>query len=140
MLKWLQVFEAGVNWAVLLMMVVAVLMLTAGFAIDLVHDVIALPSGTLTNDQVFELFGDLLFILIGLELMHTVKIYLHDHTVHVDVILTIALVAVARKVIVLNLKDYQGIAVIGLALLIVSLAASHWFLGRRNPSHGFEDK
>jgi uncharacterized membrane protein (DUF373 family) len=131
MLKWLQVFENVVNWTVLLMMAVTVLMLTAGFAINLARDMIAIPSGELTVDQVFELFGDLLFILIGIELMHTVKIYLQSHIVNVEAILTVALVAVARKIIVFNLKDYQGVAVIGLALLIVSLAASYWFLSRR---------
>ena len=132
MLKWLEVFETIVNWTILLMMAVAILMLAAGFAINLGRDMIAVPSGALTNDQVFELFGDLLFILIGLELMHTVKVYLQDHVVHVEAILVVAIVAVARKIIVFNLKDYQGITVIGLALLIVSLAASYWFLDRRS--------
>jgi uncharacterized membrane protein (DUF373 family) len=131
MLKWLAVFETVVNWTVLLMMAATVLMLTVGFAINLSRDVIAIQGGELSIDQVFELFGDLLFIFIGIELMHTVKIYLQDHVVNVEAILTVALVAVARKVIVFNLKDYQGLTLIGLALLIASLAASYWFLGRR---------
>jgi uncharacterized membrane protein (DUF373 family) len=84
-----------------------------------------------SNEQVFGIFGDLLLILIGLELMHTVKVYLQDHTVHVEVILTVALVAMARKVIAVNLKDYQGSTLIGLALLIVALAGSYWLLLRR---------
>jgi uncharacterized membrane protein (DUF373 family) len=100
MLKWLAVFETVVNWTVLLMMAVTVLMLTVGFAINLGRDVIAIQGGELSVDQVFELFGDLLFIFIGIELMHTVKIYLQDHIVNVEAILTVALVAVARKVIV----------------------------------------
>jgi uncharacterized membrane protein (DUF373 family) len=108
MLKWLAVFETVVNWAVLLMMAVTVLMLTVGFAINLGRDVIAIQGGELSVDQVFELFGDLLFIFIGIELMHTVKIYLQDHIVNVE-----------------------ALTVIGLALLIISLAASYWFLGRR---------
>jgi len=59
-----------------------------------------------------------------------VKVYLKDHTVHVEVILAlaVALVAPARKVIAVNLKD-QGSA-IGLALLIIALAGSHWLLRR----------
>jgi uncharacterized membrane protein (DUF373 family) len=46
--------------------------------------------------------------------------------VHVEVILAVALVALARKVIAVNLKD-EGSA-IGLALLIIALAGSHWLL------------
>ena len=129
MLKWIERFETWINWAVLLMMALVVLMLAAGFAVDLGRDVIALSSGEIGTEQVYGIFGDLLLILIGLELMHTVKVYLQDHTVHVEVILAVALVALARKVIAVNLKDQVG--AIGLALLIIALASSHWLL-RRN--------
>jgi uncharacterized membrane protein (DUF373 family) len=131
MLKWIERFETWINWAVLAMMALVVLMLAVGFAIDIARDIIAYPTGNITSDQVFAIFGNLLLILIGLELMHTVKVYLVDHTVHVEVILAVALVALARKVIVFNLKDYQG-TVVGLALLIAALAGSHWLLLRRN--------
>jgi uncharacterized membrane protein (DUF373 family) len=128
MLKWIERFETWINWAVLLMVALVVLMLAAGLAIDLGRDVIALAAGEISNEQVYGIFGDLLLVLIGLELMHTVKVYLQDHTVHVEVVLAVALVALARKVIVVNLKD-QGSA-IGLALLIIALAGSHWLLRR----------
>jgi uncharacterized membrane protein (DUF373 family) len=128
MLKWIERFETWINWAVLLMMAVVVLMLASGFAIDLWRDLITLPSGEMSNEQVYGIFADLLLVLIGLELMHTVKVYLQDHTVHVEVILAVALVALARKVIVVNLKD-QGSS-IGLALLIIALAGGHWLLRR----------
>ena len=131
MLKWIERFETWINWAVLAMMALVVLMLAVGFAIDIARDIIAYPTGNITSDQVFAIFGNLLLILIGLELMHTVKVYLVDHTVHVEVILAVALVALARKVIVFNLKDYQG-TVVGLALLIAALAGSHWLLLRRS--------
>jgi uncharacterized membrane protein (DUF373 family) len=104
------------------------------FAFDIVRDIMAYPTGAITNEQVFGIFGDLLLILIGLELMESVKGYLKDHKVHVEVILTVAMVALARKAIVVNVKDYQAGA-IGLGLLIVALAASHWLL-LQGPSRG----
>jgi len=130
-MKWIERFETWINWAVLLMMALVVLMLAAGFALDLWRDIIALSSGEITNVQVYGIFGDLLLVLIGLELMHTVKVYLQDHTVHVEVILAVALVALARKVIAVDLKDQASS--IGLALLIIALAGSHWLL--RRPDH-----
>jgi uncharacterized membrane protein (DUF373 family) len=128
MLKWIERFETWINWAVLFMMALVVLMLAVGFAIDLGHDLVAVSSGEIGTEQIYAIFGDLLLILIGLELMHTVKVYLQDHTVHVEVILAVALVALARKVIAVNLKDQAG--AIGLALLIIALAGSHWLLRR----------
>jgi uncharacterized membrane protein (DUF373 family) len=130
MLKWIERFETWINWAVLVMMALVVLMLAIGFAIDLGHQIITVTSGEISNDLVYGIFGDLLLVLIGLELMHTVKVYLQDHTVHVEVILAVALVALARKVIAVNLKDQTGS--IGLALLIIALAGSHWLLRRHD--------
>ncbi|MGA2398348.1 MAG: phosphate-starvation-inducible PsiE family protein [Steroidobacteraceae bacterium] len=130
MMKWIERFETWINWAVLLMMALVVLMLAIGFAIDLGRDILTYPTGTISNEQLYAIFGDLLLILIGLELMHTVKVYLKDHTVHVEVILAVALVALARKVIAVNLKDQ--VSTIGLALLIIALAGSHWLIRRSN--------
>jgi uncharacterized membrane protein (DUF373 family) len=134
MLKWIERFETWINWAVLLMMALVVLLVAVGFAIDLARDILTYPTGTISNDQIYALFSDLLVILIGLELMHTVKVYLQDHTVHVEVILAVALVALARKVIAVNLKDQAS--TIGLALLIIALAASHWLLRRHGDKPG----
>lgn len=130
MLKWIERFEILINWAVLIMMALVVLMLAVGFAIDVGRDIVAYRTASLSTEQIYGVFSDLLLILIGLELMHTVKVYLEDHTVHVEVILAVALVALARKVITLNTND-QGTA-IGLALLIVALAGSHWLFLRRS--------
>lgn len=134
MLRWIERFETWINWAVLLMMALVVLLLTIGFGIDLGKDILTYPTGTISNDQISALFSDLLVILIGLELMHTVKVYLQDHTVHVEVILAVALVALARKVIAVNLKDQAS--TIGLALLIIALAGSHWLLRRHGDKPG----
>ncbi|HEY0747076.1 MAG TPA: phosphate-starvation-inducible PsiE family protein [Steroidobacteraceae bacterium] len=131
MLKWVEKFESAINWLVLLMMAVVVVMLTVSFAIDLARNVSVFLVGSMANEQIFQIFGDLLLILIGLELIHTVKVYQQDHTVHVDVILSVALVAVARKVIAVNLKEYPANAIIGLAVLIIALAGGYWLTFRR---------
>ena len=132
MLKWIERFESTINWVVLVLMAVLVLMLAIGLALDIGRDIVQYLKGMMTNEEVFGIFSDLLLILIGLELMHTVKVYLQDHTVHVEAILAVALVALARKVIAANLKEYQGSVVVGLALLIIALAGGYWLVLRRN--------
>lgn len=65
MIKWIERFESAVNWAVLLMMAVVVLMLAAGFAVDIGRNATTFLIGSMTTEQVFGIFGDLLLILGG---------------------------------------------------------------------------
>jgi uncharacterized membrane protein (DUF373 family) len=121
-------YELFINAVVLVLMALVLLALLIGLGVDIWQSFTATPLFQFSAAQAFTVFGDLLLILVGLELMHTVKIYLQDHTVHVELILVVALVAVARKVIVASPQEYTAMTVMGLALLILSLAASYALL------------
>jgi len=84
-------------------------------------------------DSLLKIFGFFLLILIGIELLETIKAYLAEHVIHVEIVLEVALIAIARKVIILDLKDYSGVTVLAIAALIVSLAVAYYVekLGRR---------
>lgn len=61
-------------------------------------------EGTLIT-ELLELFGVFMIVLIGLELMDTVKTYITDKRIRVEAVLIVAMIAVARKVILRDLKD-----------------------------------
>jgi len=88
------------------------------------------PALFLDIDELLTYFGLFFMILIGLELLETIKMYLAEDKIHVEVVLLVAMIAVCRKVILLDLNYIEPMAVIGLALIIVSLGASY-FLVRR---------
>jgi uncharacterized membrane protein (DUF373 family) len=75
-------------------------------------------------DELLEIFGFFLLILIGVELLETIKAYLRDNVIHVEIVLEVALIAVARKVIVLDLSKYDGLGVLAIAALIIALAGA----------------
>jgi len=54
-----------------------------------------------------------------------VKAYLRDDVIHVEVVLIVAIIALARKVIILELKEPSPLTLVGLAALVVSLAFSY---------------
>lgn len=83
-------------------------------------------------DELLRLFGFIFMILIGFELMETVELYFKKNVIHVEVVILIAVIAVSRKVILLDLEQYDPIAVIGLSLIIVALGASYYFIKRAN--------
>jgi uncharacterized membrane protein (DUF373 family) len=68
--------------------------------------------------------------LIALELLESIKVYIERHTFHVTTVMRVSIIAVARKVIVLNIHEYDGVVVLGLAAIIVALTAGYFLVFR----------
>ena len=71
------------------------------------------------------LFAGVLLVVLGLELMDTLRNYFIEHRLRVEFLISVALIAVARHVIQLDYEHTQPWLVASIALLIISLAASY---------------
>ncbi|MBW6498850.1 MAG: phosphate-starvation-inducible PsiE family protein [Bacteroidales bacterium] len=87
-------------------------------------------------DGLMGLFGVFLLVLIGIELLDTIKVYFREHVIHVEVVMLVAIIAVARKVIVMDFDKYSGLEVIGIAAIILALAGGY-FLIKKTGGCGF---
>ena len=128
-------FERTVIVSLVLMMVLVVTLSTVDLGWLIAKDIITPPVVLLEVDELLDIFSFFLLILIGVELLETIKAYLRDNILHVEIVIKVALIAIARKVIVLDLGKYDGIQVLGLAALITGLALSY-FLMRRSRENG----
>ena len=79
-------------------------------------------------DELFRIFGFFFIILIGFELVETVEMYFKDNMIHAEVVLLVAVIAVSRKVILLDLEKYEPLAIIGLGVIILTLGGCYWFI------------
>lgn len=79
-------------------------------------------------DELFRIFGFFFIILIGFELVETVEMYFKDNIIHAEVVLLVAVIAVSRKVILLDLEKYEPLAIIGLGIIIVALGACYYLI------------
>lgn len=79
-------------------------------------------------DELFRIFSFFFIILIGFELVETVEMYFKDNVIHAEVVLLVAVIAVSRKVILLDLEKYEPLAIIGLGIIILSLGGCYWFI------------
>jgi uncharacterized membrane protein (DUF373 family) len=52
--------------------------------------------------------------------------------VHVEAVLLVALIAVARKIILLDLKDLPAVALLGIAAVILAVAGGYVLVRRAN--------
>ncbi len=75
-----------------------------------------------------EIFGFFLIVLIGFELFETVKLYLKENVFHGEVILLVSLIAVSRKVIVLDYTDEEPMLIFAIAALVVSVSVGYYLV------------
>ena len=109
------------------LLVVVITVTTLELVWLLFKDITTPAAGLLLNaEEMFELFGFFLLVLIAMELLATLRSYLYERVVHVEVVLEVALIAVAQKVIILNTSRTGGPTLLGLAGLLLALAAAIW--------------
>ncbi len=75
------------------------------------------------------LLGDVLNLLIGLEVLQNITSYLRRRVVQIELVLLTAITAVARKVIVLPPgAENKPQLLVGLGVAVLSLAAAYWLV------------
>jgi len=74
------------------------------------------------------IFGGFLSVLIGIELLYTIKMYLIEDVIHVEIVLLVALIGISRHVIDLDYKHMEPITIFGISALIVALSAGYYLI------------
>src|SRR5580658_4181479 len=110
---------------ILLVVVVALSTVHLGFLIA--QEIWAPPRFLIPVQGLLEIFSFFLLILIGVELLETLKAYLRKDVIHVRIVLEVALIAMARKVIVLEPNAVPGSTMLGVAAVILALAVAFYF-------------
>lgn len=123
-------FERIVILALIALMSLVVFISTIELAVLIVKDIFTPPKFWLGINQLFDIFGFFLILLIGLELLETIKAYLSENVVHSEIVLEVALIAIARKVIILEVKEYNPVTIIGIASLIFAISLAYLFIKR----------
>lgn len=123
--------ETIVSKILSLVMVAVILVAVFDLIIILSQQLFVSPLGFF-NKNLFEFFGLFLNVLIALEILENITAYLRKHVVQVELVIVTSLIAVARKIIILDLKKVEGIDVIGLALAVFSLSLSYWIIRKAN--------
>jgi uncharacterized membrane protein (DUF373 family) len=75
-------------------------------------------------------------ILIAIELIDTFSVYIKEHIIKVQSILLIGLIAIGRKLLVLDIGHSDGLQNIGLASIILALALGYYLLKRPEVNQG----
>jgi uncharacterized membrane protein (DUF373 family) len=133
-LSYYQRFEGFV--ALVLTLVIALIILVALFRLTF-SVITGLLFGVLDplDPGIFQsVFGEILTLLIALEFNHTLQYVVtrQQSIIQTKVVLLIALLAIARKFIVLDLGGVDAAQLLGLAAITLALGVAYWLIRERD--------
>ncbi|BAY52264.1 hypothetical protein NIES2134_101310 [Thermostichus vulcanus NIES-2134] len=114
----------------LLVVIVAIIDLGRILTVELLSP----PLGQFSLELV-KIFGLFLNVLVALEILENITAYLKTHVSSqiVELVIVTALIAIARKIIILDISQPETVAkLLGLAIAILALSASYWIVRRLN--------
>ncbi len=95
------------------------------------------PYFLLDVGDILETFAAFMAVLIAIEIFTNIRLYLGTNIVPVQLVIATALMAVARKVIVLDLKEVTAEQVVGLSLVTIALGVSYWLV-QKSPDNTYK--
>ncbi|MEC4814541.1 MAG: phosphate-starvation-inducible PsiE family protein [Scytonema sp. PMC 1069.18] len=116
--------EVVVSKILSLLMVIVIFVAIGDLAFFLFKELLSTPYAKF-NTTLFKIFGLFLNILIALEILENITAYLRKHVFQVELVIVTSLIAVARKIIILDLEKVKGIDIIGLGIAILALSISY---------------
>ena len=126
----MKLFERIIIGTLIVLMMVVVLMSTIELGWIIGQDIFTSPSLLIGIEHLFDIFGFFLIVLIGVELLETIRAYLEDHVIHAEVVVEVALIAIARKIIIMDMKELSGLTLVGIGVIILALAAVFFVMKR----------
>ena len=122
--------EKIIIYSLIVMMAGILILATVELGYYLIRTIISSDYLLIDLNDLMDLFGVFMLVLIGIELLDTIKVYLHSNIVHVEVVVLVAIIALARKVIALKTENMSGDKIIGIAVLIVALGLTYYLIKR----------
>ncbi len=131
MLTMLKRYEKVMIQALMVMMAIVLGLATLDLGWLIIKDIMHPPYFLLSVDDLLEIFGLFMLVVIGIELLETIiKTYVTQGQPHYEVVLSVAIIAIARKVIILDLKEVASLSLIGIASIIVALTVGYYLMKR----------
>jgi uncharacterized membrane protein (DUF373 family) len=126
----IRLFETGLTIGILAVLLFVLVAAFIDVAYEIYQKILAPPILIVDASGLMSLFSLVLVLLIGLELIETVKTYLDDDVIHVDLVVLVAIIAIARKVIVWDIEKYNYIDLLSLAAMTTALGVTYFLIKR----------
>ncbi|ELR66232.1 Protoporphyrinogen IX oxidase [Photobacterium marinum] len=123
--------EIVIHWSVRALSVLMVLVIVMGVidvAWTLYQKLITPPLYILTISDMLATFGAFMAVLIAIEIIINITIYLRENVIHVKIVMATALMAIARKVIIIDADNADAIYIIAVGIVVLSMSIGYWLI------------
>jgi len=87
------------------------------------------PFLQLSVGEIFQIFGAFMVVLIAIEIFINIRLYLGSNTLPIKMVVATALMAIARKVIVLDLEKTSSGEILAIGVVTLALGITYWLVG-----------
>ena len=126
--KYTSTVEKIIVTILIFMMSLILISATLELVYTLFMDFYTRESLLISLDVVMDTFGGFLLILIGIELLETIKVYLNQNIVHVEVVVLVAIIALARKIVILKVEELSLEITAGIGFLVLALGIVYYLI------------
>ena len=91
------------------------------------------PRYVLTIGDILATFGAFLAVLIAIEIFVNIVLYLREDVIHVKIVIATALMAIARKVIILDFNELTADYIWATGVVVAAMGACYWLVHKLEP-------
>ncbi len=125
---------------VLAVLMVAVILWGVGDVVYIIYERLLTPPFLLLDiNDIFFTFGAFMAVLIAVEIFINIRLYLGTNVFPVQLVVATALMAISRKVIVLDFDTLTPMYLLGIAATTLALGITYWLLSRKNSGEHWHD-
>lgn len=126
-----QVLRIVVHMAVRVLAVLMTIVILWGVAdviLVLYQELKTPPVMMLTITDILALFGAFMAVLIAIEILINIIIYLREDVIHVKIVMATALMAISRKVIIMDFTKISADYVLAVAAVTLAMSVGYWLV------------
>jgi uncharacterized membrane protein (DUF373 family) len=97
------------------------------------------PIFMLTISDILATFGAFMAVLIAIEIFINITVYLRHDVIHVKIVMATALMAIARKVIILDFKVVTPDYIFATAALVLAMSLGYWLVMRHSDTRAVSE-
>lgn len=78
--------------------------------------------------DIIKTFGAFLAVLIAYEIFSNIRLYIRSDVFPMKLVVATAIMAIARKIIILDMAEYTPLDLIGMGIIVVGLGITYWLI------------